>query len=238
MLLSAFHCCCHLPPGADRLADAVAVTLGPKGRNVVIEQSFGAPKVTKAELRSAEAWCVMTFSTFSLVPVFTISWAIFMARLKCKVMFKTSKVNGWKGVQIRHSAQVSNFAVCSSSFHLKAHQDGVTVAKAIEFKNKSWVSALPAWQWKNIKWRMWWTIKCVCWRDGGPVVDRWYAESCPNTSKSVLGSFSDVSIFPEDLQHPHRRRHVHPEAGQSWGGLDQTGMEQAAEAGGDWWCIG
>ena len=34
--------------GADRLADAVAVTLGPKGRNVVIEQSFGAPKVTKA----------------------------------------------------------------------------------------------------------------------------------------------------------------------------------------------
>jgi len=29
------------------LADAVAVTMGPKGRNVVIEQSFGAPKVTK-----------------------------------------------------------------------------------------------------------------------------------------------------------------------------------------------
>ena len=41
-------CSCHLLlPGADRLADAVAVTLGPKGRNVVIEQSFGAPKVTK-----------------------------------------------------------------------------------------------------------------------------------------------------------------------------------------------
>ena len=136
---------CHLSPGADRLADAVAVTLGPKGRNVVIEQSFGAPKVTKAELRSAER--VMTFSTFSLVPVSQFlgqySWLI---RLKCKVVLKTSKVNGWKGVQIRHSAQVSNFAVCSSSFHLKAHQDGVTVAKAIEFKNKSCVSALPAWQ--------------------------------------------------------------------------------------------
>ena len=29
---------------------------------------------------------------------------------------------------------------------LKAHQDGVTVAKAIEFKNKSCVSALPSWQ--------------------------------------------------------------------------------------------
>lgn len=33
--------------GCNRLADAVAVTMGPKGRNVVIEQSFGAPKVTK-----------------------------------------------------------------------------------------------------------------------------------------------------------------------------------------------
>lgn len=33
--------------GCNRLADAVQVTLGPKGRNVVIEQSFGSPKVTK-----------------------------------------------------------------------------------------------------------------------------------------------------------------------------------------------
>mmetsp|Transcript_7222 Transcript_7222/g.10109 ORF Transcript_7222/g.10109 Transcript_7222/m.10109 type:complete len:578 (-) Transcript_7222:171-1904(-) len=33
--------------GVERLADAVQVTLGPKGRNVVIEQAFGAPKVTK-----------------------------------------------------------------------------------------------------------------------------------------------------------------------------------------------
>ena len=33
--------------GADALADAVKVTLGPKGRNVVIDKKFGAPKVTK-----------------------------------------------------------------------------------------------------------------------------------------------------------------------------------------------
>src|SRR5258705_3281138 len=33
--------------GVDILADAVTVTLGPKGRNVVIEKSFGAPVVTK-----------------------------------------------------------------------------------------------------------------------------------------------------------------------------------------------
>ena len=33
--------------GADALADAVKVTLGPKGRNVVIDKKFGAPQVTK-----------------------------------------------------------------------------------------------------------------------------------------------------------------------------------------------
>ncbi|CAI9782251.1 unnamed protein product [Fraxinus pennsylvanica] len=33
--------------GVEELAKAVKVTMGPKGRNVVIEQSWGAPKVTK-----------------------------------------------------------------------------------------------------------------------------------------------------------------------------------------------
>src|SRR6187401_3724461 len=33
--------------GVDILANAVKVTLGPKGRNVVIEKSFGAPRITK-----------------------------------------------------------------------------------------------------------------------------------------------------------------------------------------------
>ncbi len=33
--------------GADALADAVKVTLGPKGRNVVIDKKFGAPRITK-----------------------------------------------------------------------------------------------------------------------------------------------------------------------------------------------
>jgi len=33
--------------GVDILADAVQVTLGPKGRNVVIDKSFGAPRITK-----------------------------------------------------------------------------------------------------------------------------------------------------------------------------------------------
>lgn len=36
-----------LKRGVDKLADTVKVTLGPKGRNVVLEKSFGAPHVTK-----------------------------------------------------------------------------------------------------------------------------------------------------------------------------------------------
>src|SRR4051812_19685376 len=33
--------------GVELLANAVKVTLGPKGRNVVIERSYGAPRITK-----------------------------------------------------------------------------------------------------------------------------------------------------------------------------------------------
>ncbi len=36
-----------LKRGIDKLADAVAVTLGPKGRNVIINKSFGSPHITK-----------------------------------------------------------------------------------------------------------------------------------------------------------------------------------------------
>jgi chaperonin GroEL len=33
--------------GVEILADEVKVTLGPKGRNVVLDKSFGAPRITK-----------------------------------------------------------------------------------------------------------------------------------------------------------------------------------------------
>src|ERR1700684_1484003 len=36
-----------LESGVNQLADAVKVTLGPKGRNVVIEKKFGSPTITK-----------------------------------------------------------------------------------------------------------------------------------------------------------------------------------------------
>src|SRR4026208_1123858 len=37
----------RLRRGVDTLADAVKVTLGPKGRNVILEKSFGAPRISK-----------------------------------------------------------------------------------------------------------------------------------------------------------------------------------------------
>src|SRR5689334_14121918 len=40
--------------GVDILANAVKVTLGPKGRNVVIDKSFGAPRITKDGLTVAK----------------------------------------------------------------------------------------------------------------------------------------------------------------------------------------
>ncbi|MBP5615273.1 MAG: chaperonin GroEL, partial [Alphaproteobacteria bacterium] len=33
--------------GVEKLAKTVKVTLGPKGRNVMLEKSYGAPKITK-----------------------------------------------------------------------------------------------------------------------------------------------------------------------------------------------
>ena len=41
--------------GVNKLADAVQVTLGPKGRSVAIDQSFGAPKITKDGVTVARA---------------------------------------------------------------------------------------------------------------------------------------------------------------------------------------
>ncbi|HWN70944.1 MAG TPA: TCP-1/cpn60 chaperonin family protein, partial [Haliangium sp.] len=44
----------EIAKGLNLLADAVKVTLGPRGRNVVIEKSWGAPTVTKDGVTVAE----------------------------------------------------------------------------------------------------------------------------------------------------------------------------------------
>jgi chaperonin GroEL len=37
----------ELRKGVDQLANAVKVTLGPRGRNVIIDKKYGAPQITK-----------------------------------------------------------------------------------------------------------------------------------------------------------------------------------------------
>jgi len=37
--------CCDEQAGVDKLADLVGVTLGPKGRNVVLESKYGSPRI-------------------------------------------------------------------------------------------------------------------------------------------------------------------------------------------------
>ena len=46
-LLFDDHARARMMAGVDKLADAVAVTMGPTGRNVIIDKSFGGPSVTK-----------------------------------------------------------------------------------------------------------------------------------------------------------------------------------------------
>ena len=42
--------------GVNQLADAVKVTLGPKGRNVVLEKKFGGPNITKMCIRDRSSY--------------------------------------------------------------------------------------------------------------------------------------------------------------------------------------
>ena len=55
--------------GVNTLADAVKVTLGPKGRNVVLDKSFGAPRITKDGVTVAKAvsYTHLTLPTILLV---------------------------------------------------------------------------------------------------------------------------------------------------------------------------
>ena len=56
--------------GIDILADAVKVTLGPRGRNVVIENSFGPPRISKDGVAVAKE--IELSDKFENMPLFHI----------------------------------------------------------------------------------------------------------------------------------------------------------------------
>ena len=53
-----------LESGVNQLADTVRVTLGPKGRNVVLDKSFGTPLITNDGVTIAKGFC--SFATIAL----------------------------------------------------------------------------------------------------------------------------------------------------------------------------
>jgi hypothetical protein len=71
----------HLKRGVDGLADAVRVTLGPKGRNVVLDKKFGAPNfLSMTTLRPLGPSVTFTASASWSTPRFSAARA---STLKC-----------------------------------------------------------------------------------------------------------------------------------------------------------
>jgi chaperonin GroEL (HSP60 family) len=63
--------------GVDTLADAVKVTLGPKGRNVLLDKSFGAPRISKdGAARPGSARTVRRSPRRSSSPTALKTWAL------------------------------------------------------------------------------------------------------------------------------------------------------------------
>lgn len=56
----------------NKLADLVGVTLGPKGRNVVLESKYGSPKIVNDGVTVAKEVCVCLNLLFSFVILFYI----------------------------------------------------------------------------------------------------------------------------------------------------------------------
>jgi hypothetical protein len=77
--------------GIDTLAHAVRVTLGPKGRNVLLDKSFGAPRMTKDGVTVAKEIELAATAFFSTAPflgaglVFLSSVAMVFPNVDCLI---------------------------------------------------------------------------------------------------------------------------------------------------------
>ena len=81
--------------GVDALANAVKVTLGPKGRNVIISKSFGAPTVTKdgvsvaKEIELEDELENMGAQMVMILPVTVLLPQLFLRRQSLRKALKT-----------------------------------------------------------------------------------------------------------------------------------------------------
>ena len=106
--------------GIDILADAVRVTLGPKGRNVVLDKSFGAPR--RRECRSRASFCHEHRPKISLPwqPCRTPDALIALLRCAAARLFLRTQSKG--SVRGRDVPEGSGGLSCTSSFHQHPHQ--------------------------------------------------------------------------------------------------------------------
>ena len=68
-----------LKEGVDALSNAVKVTLGPKGRNVIIDKKFGAPQITKDGVTVAKE--VELEDAFAIAPTHSCGIALELYRI-------------------------------------------------------------------------------------------------------------------------------------------------------------
>jgi chaperonin GroEL len=119
-----------LKAGVDALANAVKVTLGPKGRNVVIEKKYGAPNVTKDGVSVAKEIELED-------PIENMG-----AQMVKEVASKTSDVAGDGTTTATVLAQaivtagLKNVAAGANPMDLKRGIDKAVEAVVIELKNK------------------------------------------------------------------------------------------------------
>jgi chaperonin GroEL (HSP60 family) len=72
--------------GVETLANAVKVTLGPKGRNVVLDKSFGAPRITKDGV------------TVAYPIAASLSHASTAHRVLMRPTWSADRLSGWQGI--------------------------------------------------------------------------------------------------------------------------------------------
>jgi hypothetical protein len=104
--------------GVDKLADAVQVTLGPKGRNAVIDQAFGAPKITKDGVTVAKSI------------EFKCRFQNMGAQLVRQVANKTNDIAGDGTRPARSPLACATQATTSRAFHTHAQRRCVRCAHA------------------------------------------------------------------------------------------------------------
>ena len=76
-----------LQSGVDQLANAVKVTLGPKGRNVVLDKSFGTPLITNDGVSIAKE--IELKDSFENMRIFTtpLTWKMYL----CTILHSMSR---------------------------------------------------------------------------------------------------------------------------------------------------